>query len=103
MPLSNRGGSPIDPVPFLVVTGLGCMMLLSLGPLYGQAFGLPLSIALPLSITLSVLFTVAAFYWQVWKATPLKETPVEVRAERLYYGGLAFAVIFIGLTIPLLL
>ncbi len=103
MRLSNRRGVPIDPVPFIVVTGLGCMLLLSFGPLYGQAFGLSLSSALLVSITLSAVVTVGAFYWEVWDGTPAAETPVELRAERLYYGTLAFAVIFVVLTLPLLL
>jgi len=37
MRLRNRHGSHVDPVPFVVVAGLTFMILLSFGPLYGQA------------------------------------------------------------------
>ncbi|MCQ4334051.1 hypothetical protein KM295_11290 [Natronomonas sp. F2-12] len=103
MPLSNRHGTPIDPVPFAVVSGLGCMLTLSLGPLYGQAFGLSLPVALLCAAAVSVAVVVGSFYWQVWDAYPPAETSVEIRAERLLYGALAFGVLLLGLTLPLFL
>ena len=103
MRLSNRRGESIDPVPFVVVAGLASMILLSFGPLYGLAFGLSLSVALFVSIALAAAVTGLSFYWQVWQATPLKEAPTEMRLERLFYGGLAFAVIFVTLTLALVL
>lgn len=103
MRLSNRYGTPIDPVPFIVVTGVACMVLLSFGPLYGQAFGLSLRVALFISVTLSIVATVVAFYRQVWTATPLDEAPVGMRIERLFYGMIAFAVIVVALTVPLVI
>ena len=99
MRLSNRDGTPVDPVPFVVVSGLACMLLLSLGPLYGQAFGFSLSSSLVVSIVVSIGVTVASFYWQVWDTYPLEETPVEIRFERLFYGALAFGVIVVALTL----
>ncbi len=103
MRASNRHGTPIDPVPFVVVAGLACMLLLSFGPLYGQAFGLSLLTALAVSVALSVGAVTVAFYRQVWTATPLEEAPVEMRAERLFYGTLAFAVVVLALTLPLVI
>lgn len=103
MRLPNRHGTPIDPVPAIVVSGLGCMLALSFGPLYGQAFGLSLSVSLLISAVISAAVTVAAFYWQVWDARPLGETSVGMRAERLFYGALAFGVIVVALTLPILL
>lgn len=102
MRLSNRNGTPVDPVPFVVVSGLACMLLLSFGPLYGQAFGFSLSASLLGSIVVSVGVTVASFYWQVWDTYPLEMPPVEIRFERLFYGSLAFGVILVALTLPLL-
>jgi hypothetical protein len=103
MRLSNRDGTPVDPVPFVVVSGLACMLLLSLGPLYGQAFGFSLSSSLVVSIVISIGVTVASFYWQVWDTYPLEETPVEIRFERLFYGALAFGVIVVALTLAVVL
>ena len=103
MRLRNRNGTPVDPVPFAVVSGLACMLSLSFGPLYGQAFGLSLPSALLVSAAASIGVTVASFYWQVWDTYPLEETPVEIRFERLVYGALAFGVIVVALTLPVLL
>jgi len=102
MRLSNRNGTPVDPVPFFVVSGLACMLSLSFGPLYGQAFGLSLPVSLLVSIVVSGTVTAASFYWQVWDTYPLEETPLEIRFERLFYGALAFGVIVVALTLPLL-
>lgn len=103
MSLSNRHGTPVDPVPFIVVAGLSSMLLLSFGPLYGQAYGLPLWAALTVSVACSLLATALAFYWQVWDARPVAEAPIEPRVQRLFYGALAFAVVVVGLTVPLLI
>ena len=103
MRFSNRRGTPIDPVPFVVVTGLSCMLLLSFGPLYGLAFGLSLSNALAVSVALSVLATATAFYRQIWTATPRAEVPIELRIERLFYGALAVAVLFVAVTLSLVI
>ncbi|MES3516767.1 MAG: hypothetical protein PPP58_03780 [Natronomonas sp.] len=104
MPLRNGRGAPIDPVPFIVVVGLAFMLLLSLGPLYGQAFGLPLSTAIAVSTLLFVVVAAGAFYWQVWDARPRADgVPVEMRAERLFYGMVALGVIIVAVTLPILL
>jgi hypothetical protein len=100
---SNRHGTPIDPVPFLVVSGLACMLVLSFGPLYGRAFGLSLPASVLGSVLLSVGLIAAAFYRQVWDATPVGEAPVELRVERLLYGALAFGVIVVAVTLPIYL
>jgi hypothetical protein len=103
MRLTNRHGTPVDPVPFVVVSGLACMLSLSFGPLYGQAFGFSVLSSFLVSVAASIGVTVASFYWQVWDTYPLEETPVEIRFERLFYGALAFGVIVVGLTVPILL
>lgn len=103
MQFSNRHGTPVDPVPFFVVSGLASMIAVSFGPIYGQAFGLSVSISLLGSIAVSVGVTILSFYWQVWDTYPVEETPVEIRFERLFYGALAFGVLIIGISIPLVL
>ncbi|MDF9744170.1 hypothetical protein [Natrinema salsiterrestre] len=103
MHLRNRQGSHVDPVPFFVVVGLAFMVLLSFGPLYGQALGLSLEVAIALSAALFAVVAVGAFYRQVWTFRP--ETagcvPSAVRAERLFYLIPILTVILIALAVPL--
>jgi len=70
MRLRNRHGSHVDPVPFVVVAGLTFMILLSFGPLYGQALGLSIETAIALSGALFAVATVVAFHRQVWCGPP---------------------------------
>lgn len=102
MQFSNRHGTPVDPVPFVVVSGLACMLSLSFGPLYGQAFGLSLPLSILASVALSAAVTVASYYWQVWDSYPLEDTSVEIRFERLLYAAIALGVIIVALTLPIL-
>ena len=53
----NRNGRPVDPARFVVVAGLGAMLVLSAGPLYGLAYGLPLrtGVAASAAVTLGVV------------------------------------------------
>ncbi|WP_247002360.1 hypothetical protein [Halosolutus gelatinilyticus] len=99
----NRHGSPVDPVPFVVVSGLTVMLLLSFGPLYAQALGAPLDVSIGASLGLSLLAAVVAYYRQVWTArSELAVVPAGVRAERLFHLMLVLAAISVGLAVPLL-
>ena len=102
MPLSNRRGVPVDPVPFFVVAGLTCMVLFSFGPLYGLAFGLSLSTALAVSGALYILSLPVAYHQLVWETNPTVSTPAGPRFERLVYATVALMVLLVALTIPLL-
>ncbi|USZ71586.1 hypothetical protein [Natronosalvus halobius] len=101
--LRNREGTPVDPVPFFVVAGLAVMLVLSFGPLYGQAIGVGLEYSAAGSIALSFVFTVGAYYRQVWTVRPefVGVVPSEMRVERLYYLMLVLLVVVVGLAIPL--
>ncbi|MFQ3285538.1 hypothetical protein [Natronomonas sp.] len=103
MSLPNRRGTPVDPVPFVVISGLAFMLLFSFGPLYGLAFGLSLPTALATSGIVFLAVAGLAFYRQVWNARPPGEISVQMRAEQLLYGALAFAVIVVAATLPLVL
>jgi len=100
MKLPNRSGVAVDPVPFAVITGTASLLLLSLGPLYGQALGLPLSTAIVASVGLCGISAGIAYYRQVWTANPVGE-PVGLRAERLFYLIAILGVVFVGLAVPL--
>jgi len=99
MRLPNREGVAVDPVPFVVIAGMASLLLLSFGPLYGQALGLPLSIAIVISVGLSVASTAVAFHRQVWTARPYLAPAA--RAERLFYLMVILGVVIVGLAIPL--
>jgi len=105
MQLPNRDGVAVDPVPFVVITGLAALLMLSFGPLYGQALGLSLSTAIAGSVCLSVLATVSAYYQQVWTARPdmVGELPAGARGERLFYLMAILAVVIVALSIPLVI
>ncbi|ELZ18166.1 hypothetical protein [Natrinema limicola] len=105
MHLRNRHGTPVDPVPFVVVVGLSFMVLLSFGPLYGQELGLGLETAIVLSAVLFAVATAVAFYRQVWTFYPeaTGSVPSAIRAERLFYLIPILAALIIALSVPLVL
>jgi hypothetical protein len=101
--LRNRRGEPIDGVPFVVCVGLAFMFAMSVGPLYGLAYGLSLPWSLALSAVGFCALSVVA-YWQLVRAAPPLDAgplPVEPRFVRLVYVGVGFAVVLIALTVPL--
>ncbi|WP_254761423.1 hypothetical protein [Natrinema marinum] len=102
MPLRNRAGVPVDPVPFVVVVGLAFMILLSFGPLYGQALGVSLETGITASAALFVLAAAAAFYRQVWNADPDALVPSALRAQRLFYLIPILTALIVALAVPLL-
>lgn len=105
MQLPNRHGSVVDPVPFVVTTGLTWMLLLSFGPLYGLALGVSLTVGFGVSTALGLGFTAGAYYYQVWSATPEIDSnlPSRLGAERFFYLIAVLAVVLAGLAIPLLI
>lgn len=102
MRVPNRSGVAVDPIPFVVVSGTATLLLLSFGPLYGQALGVPLSVAVGGSLALCAVSAVVAYYRQIWTASAVIETPAGLRAERLFYLMAILGVVAIGLAIPLL-
>ena len=105
MHLRNRHGTPVDPVPFVVVVGLTFMVTLSFGPLYGLELGLALETAIAASAALFAVTAVAAFYRQVWTFQPeaVGSVPSAVRAERLFYLIPILAALIVALSVPLVI
>lgn len=102
MEARNRDGEPVDAVPFLVSTGILGMLTLSLGPLYGLAYGVPITASLLLSAGVTAAVAVVAFHRLIWAAPPTWVTiPPAVRFQRLFYLAVAFGLVLIGLTVPL--
>lgn len=100
MDLTNREGTPIDPVPFLVVALLAAMLLVGWGPLYLRAHGFGLTVSVAVSVVLTVLAWLVLYYRFVWTANPLirQEVPAATRYLRLLYGIAAGVIILLGLT-----
>lgn len=57
-------------VPFVAVAGLGAMLVLSAGPLYGLAYGLSLRTRLTVSAADTVGIVAGAYHRFVRRATP---------------------------------
>jgi hypothetical protein len=100
----NRDGDPVDPVPFLVCTGMAVMLLFSVGPLYGLAYGLPVWAGLTVATAGTVAVSAVAYHRLVWTAPPPSvQIAPELRFQRLIYIGVAFAVLLIAVSVPLAL
>lgn len=104
MQLQNKYGTPVDPVPFLVVALLGITVAYSYGPIYLTELGFELVPALGLSTAVAAAVTVAAYHRYVWTARPAHRTevPVESRLRRLVYGVAIGIAVIVLLSLPLL-
>lgn len=102
--LQNNEGTPVDPVPFLVVTGLAFMLTLSLGPLYCMAYGIdfPAAILIPSGVFVAV--ACFAYHRLIRLARPEHRSFVgaEGAFRRLLYVAVALGIIFVAITLPLL-
>lgn len=99
----NRRDEPVDPVPFLVSVGLAFMLTFSIGPIYGLAYGLPLSTSLSVAAVAFACLAIVA-YAQLIRGAPAVDAgplPVEPRFERLLYAAFGFGVVLVALSIPL--
>jgi hypothetical protein len=99
----NRRGEPIDPVPFGVSVGLGFMLAFSIGPIYGQAYGISAGASLAWSAGAFLVVTLVAYVQLVHHAPALDAGPLPPgpRFERLLYAALGFGAVLVGITLPL--
>jgi hypothetical protein len=102
MQLTNRHGTPVDPVPFLVVSSLGLLVSFSYGPIYLLALGCSLPVALVVSGVLFVCVTGAAYHQMVLTARPglRGEIPPERRLRRLVYAAVVGLALVVLLSLP---
>ncbi|NEU55238.1 hypothetical protein [Halorussus sp. MSC15.2] len=100
----NRFGTPVDPVPFLVVAAFGFLFCYTFGPSYLMAFGAELAGGLGYSTMAFLAVTGLAYYRFVWTARPelRNEIPAQFRLRRIVLGGLVVAGVFALLSLPLL-
>lgn len=105
MALRNDRGTPVDPVPFIVVAATAFTVSYSYGPLYLMALGVDLPTALLACGVVAGTATVAAYHRYVRRARPdlRAELPVAARLRRFFYGVLLGMVILAGLALPLVM
>lgn len=104
MRLRNREGDSVDAVPFLVVAGMAFMIVLSFGPIYLMAlFGVDLSLAIAGSTAAFVPTVAFAYHRLVRSARPdlREDIPASWRFRRLLYAAVAFGLLLVLLTLPL--
>lgn len=104
MPLRNKHGTPIDPVPFLVVALLGVTVAYSYGPIYLTELGMMLGQALAICTGFAAIVTGWAYHRYIWTARPdlREEVPVDYRLRRLFYGVVIVIAGIVLLSLPLL-
>lgn len=104
MPLRNKHGTAVDPVPFLVVSLLGLTAVFSYGPLYLTELGLALESALLVCTGIATTVTGVAYHRYVWTSRPdlRREVPAEIRLKRLIYGIVIGIAVIVLLSLPLL-
>lgn len=104
MDVRNRHGDPVDPVPFLVSVATTAMLLFSVGPLYGLAYGLPVWAGLVVATAGTVAVSAVAYHRLVWTAPPPWVTiPPQHRFQRLLYIAFVFGLFLLALSAPLAL
>lgn len=100
----NKHGTPIDPVPFLVVSLLGVTVAYSYGPIYLTELGASLEMALVICTAIGAGTTAAAYHRYVWTARPdlRAEIPADHRLRRLIYGVVIGIAVIVLLSLPLI-
>lgn len=101
MSLRNRQGTPVDPVPVLVVVSANFLLCFSFGPVYCLALGTDLTTAVAISTTVFVGLTVAAYHQMVWTARPelRGEVSAQSRLQRLFYAVLIATLVLLSLSL----
>ena len=103
MKLRTANGTPVDPVPFLVVAGLTLLVGLTFGPSYCMALGLRLSAGVCVSAVACLGTIAVAYHRMVWTARPelRGEIPAAQRFLRLIYAAVIGGLLVVLLALPL--
>jgi hypothetical protein len=99
----NREGTRVDPVPYLVVTGLAFLGCFSFLPVYLRSLGVGLPLALAGSGAVFASLAAVAYHRMVWTARPALrgEVPPGRRLRRVLYAALVVVAVLVGLTLAL--
>lgn len=103
MPLRNQEGTPVDPVPFLVVTATAFAICYTFGPLYFVALGTDLTTGVLTSTGVFLAATGGAYHQFVWTTRPDVPTVVDPsrRLWRLVLGAAVGIGVIVLLALPL--
>ncbi|MFB6250292.1 MAG: hypothetical protein ABEI27_01165 [Halobellus sp.] len=101
MPVRNRQGEPVDPIPFAVIASVAWLLCLSFGPLYLDAFSVPWARGVLVSVAVAVGMTVWAYRRFIWTVDPTvrRELSVGLRFRQICYGAIIFGVVLLLLTV----
>jgi len=99
--LRNSDGTAVDPVPFVVVTGMAFLGCYSFFPVYFVTLGLSAPIALVVTTGLFAALAVVAYSRLVWRARPevRQEVSADLRLQTIFYYALAVTAVFLVLTL----
>lgn len=101
MDLSNRNGTPVDPVPFVVVSLLAVTAAITWGPVYLLGLGADRTVAVSVSAALAVVSVPVSYYRLVWTANPTvrEEVPAQVRFRKLFWAIVVGVVVVLALMV----
>lgn len=101
----NREGVTVDAVPFVVTCGSTFLLLYSFIPLYLQALGLEMVLALSTTTLVYGAVLVGAYHRQVYRVDPERRAsvPAGLRFRRLVYLMLITVALVVLLSLPLVL
>lgn len=101
----NRDGTPVDPVPFLVVTAMAFATCFAFGPAYLTALGAGLREAVLASGVVFLAATATGYYRLVWTVRPEMrgEVSAAVRFRRLAMLMVLALSLVVLLALPLVL
>lgn len=104
MKLSNRHGTPVDPVPFVVASLVGVLVSFSYGPGYLLALGFSVTGGLLVALSASAAMVALSYHRFVWTYHPeaVAAVPAEYRIRRLVYSALVGVGVLALLALPLL-
>lgn len=99
--LENSEGRAVDPVPFAVLTAVSFLLCYSFLPVYLLSLGVRVPIAVAVATGVFVALTAGAYSRLVANARPelRAEVPPATRLQRIFYGGLILAAVFLLLTL----
>jgi len=96
----NSEGTSVDPVPFIIVTGLAFLGCYSFFPVYLLSFGLSVPVAVAVTTSIFGALAAGAYSRLVWNSRPeiRDEAPAGLRLETFIYYALAAAGVLMLLT-----
>lgn len=98
--LRNDEGEKVDPVPFIVVTGIAFVGCYSFFPVYFLTLGIQVPVGLVITTGIFLVLAGSAYSRFVRKVRPeiRQEVPAKLRLQKIIYAAIAVTGLFILLT-----